>query len=476
MYALVGFDQPHRDPEMQRFIGRQKELATLEEAYASDKVEFIPIYGRRRVGKSELILQFIRDKPALYFLGKNAPATFQVREFLSAAARGLDHDLLAHMAPADWKTILGKTLEYRDKERKLVLVFDEFQWTAQASPELPSVLQEFIDLDWRRSGDILLILCGSCMGFMEREVLGRKSPLFGRRTAQIMLQPFSYQEAALFHPSYSIEDQARTYFICGGIPFYLQFFSAQRSIMMNIQANFLDESAALFREVDFLLREELRELEKYYGILTALAAGSLRSSQIADETGIPERNLYYYLQQLVELGYLRRRHPLTGGRVARRVVRFALHDPLLRFYFRFVYPNLSFIMQMKADRSYRDLMQPQLESYFGTCFEHLCREALPVLYEREGVNSAFEVGEYWDKQTQIDVVGVRRDGLIDLGECKWGSVRSIPRVCEELTQKATAYPNRQNSTIGKRIFTRRRVRASNQREGFRFHCLEDIYA
>src|SRR6185436_16441469 len=165
---------------------------------------------------------------------------------------------------------------------------------------------------WRDSGRIFLILCGSYVGFMEREVLGRKSPLFGRRTAQIPLRPFGYREAALFHPRYSLLDRARVYFLCGGVPLYLRCFSDDRSIESNLAQELLHEYAVLHREGDFLLREELREVENYYAILLAVAEGHTTGSAIAQRSGLEARSLPYYLQQLVELGYLRRRYPLTS--------------------------------------------------------------------------------------------------------------------------------------------------------------------
>lgn len=460
---------------MAQFIGRSAELKVLDDAYKSAKAEFIPIYGRRRVGKSELILHFIKDKPSLYFLGKKAPQQLQIKSFMEEAARAFAQPLLASVSMQDWKTAINTVIDQKQKSAKFVLVFDEFQWTAQASPDLPSVLQELLDMDWKKRGDIFLILCGSYMGFMEKEVLGKESPLFGRRSAQILLKPFSHREAALFHPGWSSSERAQAYFVCGGVPFYLRFFSARDSVLVNIQNNLLNEFAALYREPDFLLREELRELEKYYGILIALSSGSLTSPVVARHTGINERHIHYYLKHLIELGYVSRRYPVTGSRPVARNVRFALDDPLLRFWFRFVYPNTGFISQMGMERSFRELIRPQLDSYFGSCFERLCREALPFLYMEEGVNTAFEVGEYWDKKVQIDVVGYRRDERIDIGECKWGSVRSLPALAGELEEKIKNYPNKTNATIQRRIFTKNKLRNQKLPSEIRCHSLDDLY-
>ncbi len=458
------------------FVGRQAELQVLERAYRSSRTEFIPVYGRRRVGKSELILHFIRDKPALYFLGKKAPPQLQIRAFMETAARALGQPLLASVSAADWGTALGTVLSQKSGTAPLVLAFDEFQWTAQASPELPSILQEQLDRSWKQRADVLLILCGSFIGFMEREVLGEGSPLFGRRTAQILLKPFSFREAALFHPGWSAADRAQAYFVCGGVPLYLRFFSPADSIRANIESNLLSEFAPLYREPDFLLREELREVANYHAVLIALSSGSRASAAIARQTGLPERNLHYYLQQLTELGYVSRRYPVTGRRPVARNVRFALDDPLLRFWFRFVYPHLGFIAQMGPRRSFQELIKPDLESYFGACFERLCREALPLLYEREGVDAAWEIGEYWDKRTQIDVVGLRQDNRTDIGECKWGAVRSPRALAAELQKKIDSYPNQRGATIQGRLFTRGRLKRRTAPTPVSFHSLEELYA
>jgi AAA+ ATPase superfamily predicted ATPase len=311
---------------------------------------------------------------------------------------------------------------------------------------------------------------------MEREVLGKKSPLFGRRTAQILLRPFGYREAALFHPAASLADRARIYFLCGGIPLYLRYFSSTRSVESNIARVLLTEFAPLHREPDFLLREELREVESYYAILLAMAAGAPTSREVARRTEIGERSLHYYLKQLLDLGYVARRYPLTGSAPVARHVRYEIDDPLLRFWFRYVYPNGSFLLQMGPARAIADRIRPDLEAYFGLCFERLCREALPALYARETVSTGFEIGQYWDKTTQIDVVGLRDDGWTDLGECKWGAVRSRKSVEDELEAKVVRYPNARNASIGRRIFTRKRPAGAPSSGPVRWHSLEDLYA
>ena len=462
---------------MARFIGRAAELGVLTRAFESARSEFIPIYGRRRVGKSELILRFMADKPGVYYLGQQSSTTLQVREFLEEAARALHMPLLAELRAGGWRQALLTVIEQWTTAHpgtKLVLALDEFQWMAASSPDFLSALQQCWDRSWKGAGNVLLLLCGSYLGFMEREVLGKTSPLFGRRTAQIHLQPFGYLDAARFHPRWSLADRARAYFLVGGLPQYLLCLDDSRSIDLNIRQHLLDEFAPLFHEPTFLLREELRELAPYHAILFAIASGPGSVHAIAAATGLNDRNLHYYLQQLVNLGYVRRRYPLERRRRNPKQVRFGIDDPLLRFWFRFVFPNMSAIRSAGAARAFGERIAPALDAWFGGCFERLCREALPLIYTSEGVGAGFEIGEYWSQETQIDVVGVRDDNRTDLGECKWGAVRS-PRALEaELDRKVKLYPNTRGATLGRRYFVRRKPAAREGTKGW--YSLEDLYA
>lgn len=459
--------------EQDDFVGRGAELGVLEAAWKAPGGAFIPVYGRRRVGKSELILRFLAKKPAIYHVGKVAPAAPQLREFLAEAARTLQDPVLAALPADSWRMALDLISERWSGPGKLVIALDEFQWSAGASPELPSELQELWDRRWRKSGRIMLILCGSWIGFMEREVLGARSPLFGRRTNQIHLKPFGHREATQFHPGWSRINQARAYFVCGGVPLYLRALPTERSFETGVAGALLDEFAPLGREPEFLLREELRGLDVYNAVLLALAAGHTQMRAIAKVSGVPERNLHYPMQQLSELGYVARRHPLTGTKPAARNVHFVLDDPLLRFWFRFVFPNRSHIQRVGARRAFQELIAPELDSYLGGCFERLCREALPAIYDREGVQGPYEIGQYWDKQAQIDVVGLRDDGVTDLGESKWSPVTSSPALARELALKVERYPNRRGATIVPRAFVRSLPR--KPAPGIRWHDLEDLY-
>lgn len=459
-----------------QFIGRRRELAALERAWREPRAALIPVYGRRRVGKTELILHFCEGKPGIYYAATQGTRAYQVRTFLRAAAEQLGQSWLAEAATEDWQQALklAGRVPRRGGHKGQVLVLDEFQWLCEAAPELPSLLQQRWDQEWQHDSRFMLILCGSYLGFMERAVLGSKSPLFGRRTGQILLEPFDYQEAGEFFPHWALEQRARAYFVCGGIPYYLKAIDPEQSLAQNVTSNFLNVDAPLFREPDFLLREELRDVGAYATVIEAIAEGRSRPAHMAAFAGMSSSQLPYFLNNLMSLGYVQRRLPLVPGRPSRKQTRYAITDPLLRFWFRFIAPNQSMIRAGSPERAYETLIKPSVEAFYGACFEQLCREALPRLYRAEGVIGKYAVGEFWSHDTQIDVVGLRVDGWTDLGECKWGRIRSLSATARELADKAVHYPL-QGATLQKRLFLRRQVKA-NPPLGVRLHDLEGLYA
>jgi AAA+ ATPase superfamily predicted ATPase len=457
-----------------RFIGRAAELAALERQYRRDRPVLLPVYGRRRVGKSEMLVHFCAGKRALYFAATQGTAAQQLRSFLRTAAEALGRGLLAEVAVSDWEQALRLVMAEVPPGKRLVLVLDEFQWLCESAPELPSVLQKLWDHDWQHKKGPFVVLCGSYLGFMEREILGHKSPLFGRRTGQLKLEPFGFLEAKGFHPHWSLEDQARAWFICGGIPTYLKAFAPDRSIDQNIVEAFLEVDAPLMREAEFLLREELRDVASYTTIIEAMAQGHATPTAISQYAGIAVPRMMYFLTTLLELGYIDKRLPLVPGQASRKQIRYAIGDPLLRFWFRFVAPHFSSIRRGPATAAFTAHVAPHLQPFYGAGFEALCREALPLLWDAEGVRAAGEVGEFWSPSAQIDVVGLRKDRWIELGECKWGGLKSFPSVVNELRDKVAAYPVG-GATVQLRIFTRNKPRGALPAM-VRAHSLAELYA
>jgi AAA+ ATPase superfamily predicted ATPase len=241
--------------------------------------------------------------------------------------------------------------------------------------------------------------------------------------------------------------------VCGGVAQYVASFNGKESFRQNVERTLLDEFAPLFREPEFLLREELRDVAPFHAVLMAIATGAHTPKTIAKASGVPERNLHYTFEQLTSLGYVSRRYPVTGTKPRRTDVRFVLDDALLRFWFRFVFPHRSQLAQIDAHQAWDRLVAPQLESWAGSGFERLCREAMPGLLEKEGVRAGIEMGAFWSKEVEIDLIGVRDDGVTDLGECKWGPVTAA-QLAAELQQKVERYPNPKQHSLRRHAFVR----------------------
>lgn len=455
-----------------RFVGREAERAALERQYASRRSSLIPVYGRRRVGKTELLMQFIEGKPSVYFSATQKLKGPQLGDLMRAAATALSSPALADAAPGSWETALRLILGAAPRGKKLVLVLDEFQWLCESSPDLPSVLQRLWDLEWQHKNDIALILCGSFIGFMEREVLGARSPLHGRRTADLRIQPFGFREAAEFHPGWSREEQARAHFVCGGIPAYLRRFDPGQSVMQNLATEFFALEAFFQREPDFLLREELAEVKQAASVLEVIALGRRSQKDIAAAVGLTPSALQPHLRNLTGLGYLERVVPLSPQAAPRTSVVYRISDPLLRFWFRFIDPNVSTLRLIDPERAVEQVVIPQWDAFCGEGFERMCREALPALYVDEGVVGRFQVGEYWDRTIQLDVVGLRSDGWVDLGECKWAGKPSLAAAANDLQRRSAVFPAG-DRTVRRHLFFRRAP--SGSKGDALVHDLDELY-
>lgn len=455
-----------------KFIGRKAELKLLEKEYKAARGSFVPVYGRRRVGKSQLLIEFARQKPALYFTALQSTNAQNLREFGRMAAETTGLKSLADAS--SWETLLRDTVTAWRASGRRILIIDEIQWMVQAAGEIPSLLQRLWDHDWQNRKDFMLILCGSHFGFFQDEILRAGSPLYGRRTAHIHLTPFGLDEAGQFHPGLHEEDRAKIYFITGGNPYYLQKFERE-SIQVNIIRNFLAPQADLAMEVDYLLHEETKQVPTAKAILSAIAGGCRRYTDVAASVGLEANNLSYYLDPLETIGFIEKKAPLSNVESSRKLARYEIADPFLRFWFRFFFPAYGAPVFENPEAIFHDQIRPQLDAYWGTCWERICRQQLPAIYAREGIASHCQVGQFWTaKEVQIDVVSLRGDGWIDLGECRWAHVRSLASLARELERRIAQFPNPRGASIGRRLFVRSYQGAKP--EGSYVHTLHDFYS
>lgn len=365
------------------FIGRGRELDVLQEFHDSDDAELFVLYGRRRVGKTELLQRFCHGRRAVYFLAAQVRDRDNLRAFRECLREVLGDPLLETVEFTDWSAALGYAAERAEKER-LVVVLDEFPYLCEANKGLPSLLQKFWDERGKRSG-LMLVLCGSQVSFMEREVLAERSPLFGRRTGQRRLEPLTPFESLGFFSNWDVRERVTAYGILGGMPAYLRRFDDRRSLQENVAREILRPEGYLFDEVQFLLRAELVSPVTYNSILAAVAQGAQRLGDIALAVGVDSTKANKYLHVLRELGLVEREIPLTDPDPLRsRRGSYRVADRFLAFHFRHVQPNISLIQADRGDRVWKSFIAPDLGRIFDEArvdfiLDHLRREASVVI-------------------------------------------------------------------------------------------------
>jgi len=397
------------------FYDRVDELDTLEAAFESPGHDFYVVYGRRRVGKTELLKEFCSDRPHIYFLAAQEAEDRQREKFVETVAAHFDERV---PRIDDWDGAFEYLGEKLATER-LVVAIDEFPYLVEENDSLPSYLQSFVD-EQLQGTESMLVLCGSSVSTMESEVLGHESPLYGRRTGQIDVQPFSFQQARDVI-AYDIEDAIRSFAVTGGTPMYLTLFDYDQPLRENIRAHILSPTARLYNEPEFLLRTELRNPARYMSILEAIATGHTTPNEIAGATGVDSGPLSKYLQSLRRLRLIHREVPVTASPKQSKRSRYHVADEFLRFWFRFVEPNRSGIEQA-PDIVYEGTIEPGLSDHVSATFEDVCQETVWEAIRCGDIGPYSEVGRWWYGEDEIDIVGLAPDDdRLLLAECKWTS-------------------------------------------------------
>jgi len=319
-----------------------------------------------------------------------------------------------------------------------LIIIDEFPYLCISNQALPSILQKIWDEKGKES-NIFLILCGSYMSFMEKEVLGSKSPLFGRRTGQIALHPLSFENLKFFFPRYSEEDRVFAYSILGGTPAYLQRFSDHKTIEQNVKEEILNKNGFLFSEPRFLLIEELREPAIYFSILKAIAFGRTRLNEIVQETGISDpHKVNKYLSVLRELRIVKREVPITEDKPHKsRKGIYLLADPFFRFWFRYVLPNMSYLEEGDINYVWQEKIKPSLDSFTGFTFEDICLQRLKNLNRKNMLPfKTRNIGRWWNNKEEIDIVAYDDQQSFIFSECKWKNKKVGLNELYDLERKA----------------------------------------
>ncbi|MCP4656711.1 MAG: ATP-binding protein [bacterium] len=404
------------------FVNRERELEALEARYRSSQAEFVIVTGRRRIGKTALLAAFAAGKRVLRFTAYLDSEESQLRR-LSSLLRQLEQPELAPSTDFTYGTweALFQTMGVMAAEERLLVILDEWPYLAGSGPRLASVLQHVWDEKLQHT-HLMLVLSGSYLSIMERDILGQRAPLYGRRTGQLLLRPLGMRDATAFLPGYSAEAMVEAYAVVGGMPGYLLQFSDRHDLLDNLRWSVFNRDSFLFNEPDLLLREELREPRLYAALLRAIAAGHHRLGEITRAAGFADSSTTTrYLDTLRVMELVEHRRPIGPRRSGKTWGNWHLGDPYLRFWGRWILPYTTQIEFGETERLIQENLRPGWDRFVGFGWEELTRRHVHEL-AAEGTLPFWpeEVGSWWSNQAQIDVVAVnrgRRSAV--LGEARW---------------------------------------------------------
>lgn len=447
------------------FIGREKELSTLNRLYSSDKFEFTVIYGRRRVGKTAIINEFVRDKSAICFTGVETNEKQNLENFSKSILEFVTKKP-ANTSFDSFQTALEFVFNIAEEERT-VLVIDEYPYVARASKSLASTLQLLID-KYKDNSKLFLILCGSSMSYMEDNVLAYKAPLYGRRTAQFKVQPFEFKEACQYFKNLSNEDKALAYGIIGGTPQYLLQMNDKLSIEENIKNTYLNPTSSIYEEPQNLLKQEVREPAIYNAIIAAIATGYTKMSEISTKVGEDTSVCSGYIKNLISLGIVKKEIPF-GDDSTRKTI-YSIEDNMFRFWYRFVPENISIISRGAAELAYNRI-KPNLSDYMGGVFEEICKQYMwSLLLSGRSAIDFTDIGRWWGtnpktrQQVEIDIMGTADKNTALFGECKWTNEKVDLGILESLIEKSELfhYQNKHYYLFAKTGFSKGCVDKANK--------------
>ncbi len=424
-------------------IGRKEELERLEELYRSDKFEFLIMYGRRRIGKTTILQEFAGKRKSIFFSAQEKNDALNLADFSEVVQRHFEAD---YMTPfADWKTALAYVGRRADAERT-VLIIDEFPFMAAANPSIKSIFQHQIDHEWK-DRNILLVLCGSSVSFMVNEVMGYKSPLYGRITGSMEILPFDYLESAEFFPDYSAEDKLIAYGILGGVPRYLNAFDPGRSIRENIEREVLANGAFLYDEPQTLLRMELREPMVYNSILEAVSNGCNRIIDISNRIHEEMSKCSKYMLTLQSIRLLEKRVPCGEPAVSKRGI-YEITDNFYKFWYRHVFTNQSYYGMLGTAGACEEIMQG-LNDYMGPVFETICLQYLTRAARAGKLPFVpYQLGKWWGtnprlrRQDDVDVLALDKTGTKAIFcECKFRNRPTPMETYDDLLAATEVFPD-----------------------------------
>lgn len=424
---------------MNKFVNRIKEREFLEKEYNKKDSSFIVVYGRRRIGKTALLSEFIKNKDALFFLATEESETENRNAFTKKVAEYTNNQLLENAKISDWETLFTYLASFEPNKRKLIII-DEFQYIGKSNPTFISRLQKIWDTVLKNS-DIMLILCGSLINMMYDQTLSYSSPLYGRRTGQLKMKQISFKYYNEFFPTgLDTKQLIESYAVTGGIPKYIESFDTYTDIYEAIEKCVLSRESYLYEEPNFLLEKEVQDVGSYFSIIKTIASGKEKPSEIAAALEIKSTNLPKYLNVLIDLDILEREVPATESNPEKsKMGLYKIKDNYIRFWFKFIYPYRSYIETDHLAFVSDKIRDGFIKNHVAFVYEDICRTEFMNDLVAKNTWSFIpqKIGRWWDrKDTEIDIVAVDESSKsIIFGECKYTTKETDVSLYYELLEK-----------------------------------------
>lgn len=423
-------------------IGRKKELNHLNELYESNAFEFLVMYGRRRVGKTTILQEFAEHSNSIFFPAREKNDALNLEDFSKVVQYHFDHNFIASFS--SWEDAFNYISS--KVEQRTTIIIDEFPYIIEENSSIKSILQHVIDLSWKNK-NIFLILCGSSVSIIENDVMGRKSPLHDRQTSSLEIKPFDYLESSAFFKNYTNEEKLLTYGILGGIPRYLEAVDSNISIKKNIETKIIRNGAYLHEEPDNLLKAELREINVYSSILSAIANGRNKIIDIANFIHEDRTKVAKYLITLQTLRLIEKRVPCGEPETSKKSI-YVIKDNFFKFWFRYEFTNNSYYAMLGAKEASKEIMD-DISNLMGDAFEDICKEyIIRLAKQRKLPFIPYHLGKWWGTnpvikaQDDVDLLAIDKTGKKAIFiECKFTSQPMPYDEYEDLVTATKAFPN-----------------------------------
>jgi len=438
------------------FLNRSRELGVLHDLHRRPGAQFVAVYGRRRIGKTSLLVHWLSQTKvrAVYWVADRSTSQVLLRKFSQALQPHLDN-IDPAFTFSSWEAALTAVARLAAKA-PLILVLDELPYLLESVPSFATLLQAGWDHALKRS-HVRLVVAGSHYHMMQDTFASPRGPLYGRTTADLHVGEVGVRDMALFLPRYSPEQLVQTYSVVGGVPKYLEMWSDRQPVLRNLRETILSPASIFRDEPAFLIHDEIADPRTYLAILEGLGGGARRPVDVARVTGVQQAHIGKYLHTLESLRFVRRIVSVDAAspRGARKS-RYEVRDSYLRFHFAFVQPNLRLLEQDRTERL-MDLIRAGFDAYVGRVgYEEICRRHVATLADREELSfPLLDVGRLWDGRTEIDIAGIDRKSKCALvGECRWRGARMSEQVLDELQVRAAALPTLRGSKVHYALFSR----------------------